>query len=164
VEVETAARRYLLAQSAVAAYVGTKVFKFKLEELINGSGGAAIVLNRVSSWAGSNPVNSSRFPILAVDVTTDSSRDDLGEITTVDATDKAYAATGVVIPLFTYPSLRGQWIGAVGSNPGLYVISSAMWREPRLIGVGDMHGSTVLNEAQIGDTKTVRTEFALQVA
>ena len=124
----------------------------------------AIVINRGPGWAGAGPVNSQRFPRLLVDVTADPSRDATGAITVSDAEDRAFAAAGVVIPLFTFPALRGERIGAVGSNPGLYVISSQLWEAPRLITVADLHGSTVMNQAAMGDTKAVRTEFALAIS
>jgi hypothetical protein len=161
-EIESSIRRYVLGLPVVAA-VGQKVFKFRLEELIDGTGSSAIVINRGAGWASPDPVKSTEFPRLIIDAVSDPTRDDTGAITTSDAADKAFAVARQIIPWFTFPNLRGEYIGAVGSNPGLYVVSSQQWAEPRLISLGDLHGTAVLNEQAMGDTLTVRTEFALQI-
>jgi hypothetical protein len=154
-EIESAARRYLLSLQPVTGYVGQKVFKFRLQEPIEGTGGLAIVVNRQSGWAAPEQIGTTEKPRLSVDCWADPTRVvGSGEIQALDAEDKAYALARVVRPYFCYPYLRNVFIGAVGSNPGLRVVDSDCNIEPRLL---EDHAT------DRGDTVTVRIEFALSV-
>jgi hypothetical protein len=150
-EIESAARRYLLGIPEVAGYVGTRVFKFDLVEPLEGTGDRAVVVARQPGWRSPESVGTSEFPRLAVDCWADPTRvPDSGEIQTLDAADKAYALARVIRPWFCFPHLRNQWIGAFGSNPGLRVVDS----EPRML-----EGHPVA----AGDMVAVRIEFSMTV-
>jgi DNA-binding transcriptional regulator YdaS (Cro superfamily) len=106
-------------------------------------------------------VQSVEYPRLIVDSKSDASRLATGEISVDDATDRALAVDKAVRGALLYPELRGERVGAVGSNPGLYVISCQRWAEPRIITAADRHSAA--ERAAEGDVVTVRTEYALEV-
>lgn len=154
-EVEAAARRYLMRDPTVAGYVQDRVYKNEAP-LLDSSGQSWLVVSRGSGWASPDDVQSAEFPRLIVDCTSDPDREN-GLIVRDNAADKAYALARVVTPLFTFPNLRGRYIGGIGSTPGLFVISASKYAEPRLRTPADQH------PPREGDTVTVRCEFALMV-
>lgn len=154
-EVATAARRYLLGLADVASLVQQRVYKYALDVPVDGTGQAAVVVHPMPGWATPDPVQSSEFPRLAVDCHADPSRvPGTGEVAVADAEDKAFALARAIIPWFRYPRLWGEWMGGFGSRPGLYVVTTAQWAEPRIV---EGHPGNV------GDIRIVRAEFALQV-
>lgn len=164
-EVESAARRELLQDSTVNGYVAGKVFKYRLEEQIDGTSGRALVVSRNNGWATPDTVKSAEYPILAIKCYADPTRDSAGLITSMDATDKAFALWRVVDRLFH--AKRGQRWGAFGSDPGMMVVTSRRWREPATVGSHDQHGGGGKSGGQagdpLGDAVYVYAEYALQV-
>ena len=137
------------------------MFKFRLGEQIDGTGRAAVVLTRGPGWASPDQVQSTEYPRLFVDSLADPTRGPAGEIMVQDGEDRAFALAMTIRPWFRYPRLRGERMGSFGSRPGLLVISSQQWAEPRLIRASDYH--TILERKQAGDVVAVRTEYALEV-
>ena len=151
-ELETAARRQLLGVPAVTGYVQQKVFKYRLEEMIDSTGGRAVVVRRSGQWSTPDPVQTSEYPVLTVDCYADPTRTPEGEIDQLDAEDKAFAVFRTIDPVFH--ARRNERWGAFGSAAGLLVVSSARWREPSL--VGDQPG-----EDELGDVVIVRAQYAV---
>lgn len=153
-ELTTAARRYLLGINDVTSQVQQRVFKWRLEEPIEGTGSPAIVVSQLGGWATPERVNTQEFPVLAVDCHADPDRGPGGEIAVDNAFDKAFGLARAVRPWFFYPHLRGTWMGGIGSNPGLMVIECAPYTDPY---IREGH------EQEQGDVRVVRTEFAFVV-
>lgn len=158
-EVETAVRRYLLDQAPVTGYVQAKVFKFRLEESIEGTSGLAIVVARNNGWATPDPITTQEYPILSVKCYADPTRFDDGEIRTLDAPDKA-AALYRTVNQFLHAKRGVRW-GARGSDEGLFVVTSQRWREPTLVTQKDLYGHAANDP--LGDVVYVHAEYALQV-
>jgi len=157
-ELLPAVRRYLLSSNTVVSLVSDRVWKWDEDGSVEGTGQRAIVLNQGPGWAGPDPVQSSEFPTLQVDAIADHDRGPGGEIDTRNGEDKAMGLIRAVIPLFRYPAMRGEWIGAFGSHAGLLVISSQLWAHPRFIRGADAHPPNA------GETVRCRIVFALNVA
>lgn len=158
-EVEAAARREFLSSDTVKGYTGERVFRHRLEEVVDGTGKHAIVVARNNGWATPDPVKTAEYPILGVKCYADSTRNATGEVTKEDAADKAFALARVVTRLLH--ARRGRWWGAVGSNPGLMVVTCQKWKEPVLVTEKDKHGEG--SGDPLGDSVYVYVEFALQV-
>lgn len=159
-EIETAARRMLLAAPAAAGYVQDRVYKFSLLEPVEGTGGRAIVVRRSNGWSQPDAVQSSEYPVLALDFWADNDRDADGLSVAANAIDKAYAVYRAVDPLFH--RVRDAWWGAGGSNRGLRVISSTRFAEPSHRSAVDRHAGGA-NETDIGDSAVVTVTYALHL-
>lgn len=158
-ELETAFRRHLLAAEPVAGYVGQKVYKHRLGEKIDGTGGRAIVLYRNNGWATPDPVTTQEYPILALKLYADPDRDTDGQVKEFNGEDKAFALYRVVDRFVR--GLRGVWVGGVAQTPGLLVITSQRWKEPVISTEKDRHGQTTGDP--LGDSVYAYVEYALQV-
>lgn len=158
-EVESAARRYLLGDTTVTGYVQARVHKWRLEEKVDGTGKSAIVVYRNNGWATPDPVTTQEYPILAVKAYSDATRDSTGEIVKSDAEDRAFALMRAISNRLRRQ--RGEWWGAVGADPGLLVVTCAPWKEPTLVTEKDRHGQT--SGDPLGDAVYAYGEFALQV-
>lgn len=154
-EIESAVRRHLLRDNTVRGYVEERVWKFRLEEAVDQTGLAALVVVRGNGWATPQPRNTQEYPILHVDAVVDPAREISGEIARLDAEDRAFALARVVNGILH--GLRGVRLGGYARDPGLMVNSCQRWSEPRLITGADMHPPTA------GDTVKVRSEFAFDV-
>lgn len=158
-EIETAVRRMLLSVPAVTGYTQQKIFKFRLEEPIEGTSARSIVVSRNNGWAMPDEVKTSEFPILRLQLFSDPDRGAAGEILRLNAEEKAWALYRVVDPLFH--GKRDVWWGAGGSSEGLRVVTSRRWREPVLVTQHDLHGRPSADP--LGDSVYVEAEYALQV-
>lgn len=158
-EIETAARKMLLGVPAVTGYVQQKVFKFRLEEKVDGTGGRAIVVERNNGWASPDTVTSQEYPILRIKMFADPDRESSGEIKMLNAEEKAWAMHRVVDPLIH--GKRGMVWGASESNSGLLVVTARRWKEPVLVGPHDLHGHPSMDP--LGDSVYVEADYALQV-
>ena len=162
-EVESAFRRALLASSAVTGYVQQAVWKFRLEDHVDGQGTRAVVLYRDGGWAAPNDMNTPEFPLLTVECWADCTRNHVAgratEKAAEDAIDNAYALYRVVDAVL-HPMPRGLRWGAVGSDPGLLVVGGQRWSEPSHYDAtrGDGFGR------QFGEAAMVRATYALQVS
>lgn len=133
-EIETAARRLLLADETVNSYVAGKVFKGTLLQTPEGTGGYAIVVRRGAGWWSPDPVNTSEYPLLVVECWADPDREN-GVKKRENGADKAWALFRAVDGLLH--AQRDQWWGAGGANPGLRIISCARDSEPVAVGGPD---------------------------
>jgi hypothetical protein len=131
VEIEPATRRRLLDDPTVAGYVDGKGFTHRLHDGVDvgETGGRAFVVRRVGGWATPDPVTSQEYPLLSIDCYAGDSRDAGGNITAFDATSGAFALWRTIDAVLHAPE-RGTWWGAIGSNPGLLVVTSQRWGEP----------------------------------
>ncbi len=148
-EIETALRKYLLSKSPVTGYVGQKVFKFELQEPVAGTGGRAIVVRRVGSWATPDPVMTAEFPLVQVECWADPDRDGDGNVLVSNAVDKALAVQRVVDPL-----LHGK---RAVTWSDLTVVSCARFSDSVIVSPSDQHGS-----GSLGDSAYVWTRYAVQ--
>src|ERR1044071_5898555 len=78
-ELPAAARRLLLQQPAVTGYVGSKVHKHQLWDHVDQKGTRAIVVRMAGGWEQPDRVQTSQFPLLAVDCWADCSRGETGD-------------------------------------------------------------------------------------
>lgn len=158
-EVATAFRRHLLGHDPTTGYVQQRVFKYRLGEKIDGTGGRAVVVYPNNGWATPDPVTTQEYPILAVKCFADHDRDDDAQIREYNAEDKAMALYRVVDQRLR--GIRGRWIGSVGQNPGLFVVTSQRWKEPVITTEKDRHGQQ--SGDPLGDVVYAYVEYALQV-
>lgn len=156
-ELTTAARRYLLGVPTVASLVQQRIYKDRLDEAVNGTGRAALVLSRQPGWGGRDPVQTVEFPRLFVDAHVDPTRNDTGEVEVRNGEDRGFALVRAVNRAFTYPTLWGQRMGGFGSRPGLMVVSCQPYVEPRVVEGADVG-------VKDDDVVIIRTEIALAVA
>lgn len=156
-EVTTAARRHLLRLDSLRGYVDLRIFKHRLEEKVDGTGKAAVVVKRTGGWASPDPINTAEFPVLLLEFHADPSRNEYGEITVSNAEDRAWAMHRVVDPFLH--GKRDEWWGGIGSDRGLKVVSSARAEEPTLTAQADQHAGA----PPLGDAVFVSARYALQV-
>ena len=72
-EIEAAARRYLLSKYAITNLVERRVYKFTLPTALEGTGDTAIVVRRRGGWAAPG-WGSQEYPLLVIDCFADHSR------------------------------------------------------------------------------------------
>lgn len=128
-EVEAALRRFLLDQAVVTGYVGTRVWKDKLEDVIDGSGQRALVVGRVGGWAPPQLRNTQEYPIVRVEFWADHTRNEDGSIRTEDGLTSCYAMYRAIDPLL-HGKRDVRW-GVTGSSEGLLIIGCSRYAEPR---------------------------------
>lgn len=157
-EVESGARKVLLADSTVSGYVGTKVFKFRLEEKVDGTSGRSLVVYRNNGWATPDPVTTQEYPILAVKCYADPDRDAGGQIKLMNAEDKAMALYRAVNKVLH--GKRGVWWGAGGSETGILIVGCQRWKEPFIVREKDQHGQSAGDP--LGDAVYAYVEYAIQ--
>jgi len=127
-ELETAARKHPLDQTRVQNLVSGRVYKFELEEPVEGTGKASIVLYRKEAWAKPGK-NSQEYPILVVDCYADHSRDPDGGQTKDDRNDRAFQLYREVDRvLHQKDRFSRQW--PVGDEDGLLVLGCFRGSEP----------------------------------
>ena len=102
--------------------MGGKVWKYRLEDPVDGSGGRAIVVKRVGGWAGPNAVNTQEFPKIRLELWSDHSRDLDGDVAAYDGLTSAFAMFRAVDPLLH--GVRDVRWGAV------FVVGCSRWSEP----------------------------------
>lgn len=155
-ELETAARKYLLTDDTIRGYVvsgtETRCYKHRLETPVHGSGKIAIVVSRNGGWAQPDEVQTVEFPVLRVDVVADPDRDVDGGIRVMNGEDKAAAVLRVVDRLLQ--NQRGVMWG--GPN-GLLVITCGRWREMAFFSQEDLHGKRL----DLGDSIMARREYRM---
>lgn len=153
-EIETAARRFLLAHDGVRGYVGDKVTKFSLLEHVDGTGGRAIVVRRSNGWKTPDSVQTSEFPLLLVDCWADCDRVG-GDKVADNAVDKAFAVYRVVDKLLH--AKRDFMMG------DLRIISSQRWSEPFFETANDAHKGVASLSTPKGDSAVVTAQYALHL-
>ena len=124
-ELTTAVRRYLLAQSAVTGYVQTRVWKDRLEDVLDRTGQRAIVVKDAGSWSVPQARNTQEYPLLRIEFWADHTRDDDDTIAVEDGMSSARALFRVVDPL-----LHGVRDVRWGGDDGLFVIGCQRYSEP----------------------------------
>lgn len=149
-EIEAAARRFLLQQQAVTGYVQNRVWRHTRQETLDGTGQRAIVVRRNTGWAQREQRNTQEFPLLVVEYWADHTRDDTGAIMKTDALDNAFALYRVVDPL-----LHGKRNVKWGD---LTIVSSQCWAEPFSETAERSHGKRA---AEIGDLAVVSATYAI---
>lgn len=137
-ELETAVRKLLLASDAVTGYVGTKVHKFRLDGVLDGTGGRAVVVRRVGGWARPQQVNTGEYPLLEVQCWADHDRDETGGIAEATAEEKAWALWRVVDPLLH--GCTGAVWGEEDDRAGLEVLTCSRWAEGVVLSASQMDG------------------------
>lgn len=121
-EIETAARKVLLADATVAGYVGPKVRKFTLLDALDRTAGRAIVLKRDGQWRRRDWQRSAEYPILRVECWADHDRDGVGDMTEANAEEKALALWRAVDSRLHSREME-QW-------DELWIASCSLWSEP----------------------------------
>jgi hypothetical protein len=148
VEIDAAARRRVMSIVPIVGYVQSKVFRFRLEQTVQGTGGRAIVVTRQAGWQTPDPVQTYASPMLWIDCYADPDRDQAGLMV------QAYAVARCLDVLHNE---RDTYWGAVGSNPGLRVVYCGKAGEPRLMTDADRHR----DDDPLGDMALVRTYWRL---
>jgi hypothetical protein len=164
VELPAAARRLLMQQPPVTGYVGSKVYKHKLWTHVDQTGGRAVVVRLAGGWDTPDRVQTSQFPILAVDCWADCSRDqETGDKLAEDALDNAWAVYRVVDPVLH--RVRNALWGSSGADPeGAYVVESSRYQEP-YSQTKDEAGTAQLPYAvDMGESAVVTAQYAVHLA
>jgi hypothetical protein len=160
-ELPAAARRLLMQQPAVVGYVGSKVYKHELWDHVDQTGGRAIVVRMAGGWDTPDRIQSSQFPVLAVDCWADCSRED-GDKVGEDALDNAWAVYRVVDPVLH--RVRNAMWGASGSDPGAYVVESFRWQEPYHMTKADSGSFGGLPyRVELGESAVVTAQYAVHL-
>lgn len=159
-ELETAARKLILADPTLNGYVSGKVYKFTLEEHVDGTGGMAIVVRRGSGWSASDPVKTSKYPTLYVDCWSDATRQD-GEVVIDNAIDRALSMTNAVDKLMH--GVRDVMWGETVPGTGLRVITCQRWNDVYFASAKDVHGQGDLPDMPRGNSAVATMQFALQI-
>jgi hypothetical protein len=159
VEIEPAARKRLLDDVTVRGYVGPDgVYKHQLLEHVDQQGTRKIVVRRSGGWAGPDRIQSSEYPVLAVDCWADCSRTagPNSPKRNFDCIENAWALFRAVDPLLH--RIRNQWWGAYASNPGLRVFESVRSREPIAVTKDESHGGRFY-AVELGESCVVTAEY-----
>jgi hypothetical protein len=152
-------RRLYLTDDTVHGLTGDWVWKYRLFEPIMESGKRAIVVDRNNGWATPDNVKTSEFPVARVRFYADVSRDENGDKRVDDAPERAFAMYRAADKL-VHAKRDVVW-GAVGSNPGLRVITARRGAEPILVTDSDRHGESA--GEPLGEAVYVMVEYHLQV-
>lgn len=161
-ELPAAARRLLMQQPSVTGYVGSKVYKHKLWDHVDRTGGRAVVVRMAGGWETPDRIQTSQFPILAVDCWADCSRDGAGDKAAEDALDNAWAVYRVVDPVLH--RVRNAMWGASGADEGAYVVESFRWQEPFHQTKQDQAGAAVPYSVDMGEAAVVVAQYAVHLA
>jgi hypothetical protein len=128
-ELPGATRRHLLEQPGVRGYVQDGVYKHRLLDHVNGTGGRAVVVRMAGGWDKPDHTQTSQYPLLAVDCWADCSRDEHGDRSAEDCLDNAWALYRAVDDVL-HQARNALW-GASQSDPeGAYVVSCIRSQEP----------------------------------
>lgn len=160
-ELEAAARRWALADATITGYVVQKVYKYRMMESLDGTGGAALVLKRDGGWTQPDSVQTAERPTLIAQCWADADRDGDGFMLTGNAEEKAWALYRAVAARFH--GVRGQRWGVTADNPGLMVVSCARWAEPIVSFQGNLHAGDP-DKTLIAEGAIVTAKFAVQIA
>jgi hypothetical protein len=160
VELEAAARRHLLTDSTITGYVAGRVEPFRLKRRVDPHGTRAIVIERGPAWSETERYEgaSAEFPTLAIRCWADSTRDNDGNVTSLNRVENAYAVWRAVHN-FIHNRRPGQIWGRTGSNPGLLVNTCSLWAGPT-----HLDGQGSINGVPVGEAAVVTASYAMNVA
>lgn len=127
-ELETAARKHLLDKVTITTLVGQRVWKFRPQEPLEGTGHAGIVVVRRGQWTKPTH-NSQEYPMLVVECYADHSRAADGEALKDDAEERCYQV-GREVDRVLHQVDREHRHWPEGDTDGLYVIGSFRGSEP----------------------------------
>jgi hypothetical protein len=159
VEIEPAARKRLLEDPTVRGYVdGDGVYKHQLLQHVDQQGTRRIVVRRSGGWGSPDRVQSSEYPILAVDCWADCTRENGpgSPKRSFDCIENALALYRVVDSLLH--RVRNQWWGAYGAHEGLRVFEVTRSREPFPITKDESHGGRFFG-VELGESCCVTAEY-----
>jgi hypothetical protein len=127
-EVTTGVRAKLLSIAALDSYVAGKVYKDRLEDTLDGSGGRAVVVDVPTGWATPQQVNTQEYPIVRVRLWADHQRDADGNVTVYDGLTSARAMYRSMDS--ELHGVRDERWGATLDRAGLFVVTCQRWTEP----------------------------------
>lgn len=157
-ELTTAARRYLLAQAAVTGYVQTRVWKDRLEDVLDRTSQRAIVVKDAGAWSVPQRRNTQEYPLLRIEFWADHTRHDDGTIDIEDGMTSARALYRVVDPL-----LHGVRDVRWGGPDGLFVIGCSRYSEPLPIAANELAtGRPVPTDSDAYEAQGVAVLYAVQ--
>lgn len=157
-ELTTAARRYLLSQAAVTGYVQTRVWKDRLEDVLDRTGQRAIVVKDAGAWSVPQRRNTQEYPILRIEFWADHTRHDDGTIDVEDGMTSARALYRAVDPL-----LHGVRDVRWGGDDGLFVIGCSRYSEPLPITASELAtGRPVPTDSDAYEAQGVAVLYAVQ--
>jgi hypothetical protein len=159
-ELESAVRRKLLADSTVTAYVGNRIYINRLEEPVAPAGHRALVIHRGPGWAETEHYEGAggEFPTLILDAWSDNTRDADDEILRTDRLTNSRAVWRAAHRVLHNPR-PGQIWGANGSNPGLLIVTSTLWIHPT-----DLEGNGQRTGTPLGEAGITTATYALHIA
>lgn len=140
----TAARRHLVADTALAALVGTSpafqvwVFRWRPYVIVEGTGQAAVVLAQRAGWQSPNMHNNMEFPRLQVEVWADLERDVNGNPASRTAEDLASDVLREVSRILHHP--RGDLQEWGDTNGKIRVLRSTRLDEMDIVDVPNGDG------------------------
>lgn len=151
-ELEAGARAFLLSQPVVTGYVVDKVWKHKLEDVLDGTGGRAIVLKRAGGWTSPQQRNTQEYPKLRVELWADQERNADGTVKEQNGLTSALAMFRAVDPL-----LHGVRDVRWGE---LFVIGCSRWSEPL---PGTSHDTSDVAGENGSEASMVFVDYAVQL-
>lgn len=157
-ELAAAARRHLQNDVTLRGYVQGRVYTFTLHDHVAPRGRRALVVRPSGGWAQPERRSGAEFPILYVDCWADVSRTDTGERAADDAISNAYALYRAVDRLLQ--GVRDQRWGALGTQPGLPIVSCERWAEPFHQTAAESHGGTAYG-VPLGEAAVVTVSYAV---
>ena len=160
-ELIPAARRHLNDMEVVAGFVQDRVWKDRLEDLLDGTGQRAIVVKRGGGWAMPQPRNTQEYPLLQIQFWADHQRNDDQTIRVEDGLSSAMAMYRAVDPLLH--GVRDQWWGATSSTTGMWVIGCQRYSEPMPLAENALAiGRPVPTDSDSFEAQCVVVNYAVQ--
>jgi hypothetical protein len=138
-ELVTAARKQLLRDTGIKNLVVDRVWKWRLEESLEGTGQTAIVLRNGGNWSKPGK-NSQEYPILTVECYADHSRTPDGSYPVLDREDRVMQLIRAVDRIFHQVDREVRY-WPEGDESGLLVLGSFRGTEPT--DVVERHGVAV---------------------
>lgn len=166
-ELDTAARHMALADATITGYVVAKVFKYRLMEGLQGTGGRAVVFRRDGGWGRPDESRTVEYPVLKTECWADVDRDDNGEQMAGKAEEKAWALWRALNARLHM--VRGERWGYSEDPPrdGLYIVRASRWSEASIEtsqSVASERGASLERALLIEGGAVVRCSYALEIA
>ena len=165
-EVEVALRRRLLAIPALVGYTtAERVYKDRLEAVLDGSGRRAAVVARSGAWTSHPPGsrNTQEYPLVRITYWADHDRNASKQMTKANGRANALALHRVVDPVIH--GIRDEWWGGTEEDPttGLLIIGCSRWSEPMPVSDGALaSGRPNAGDADSYEAEGIFVDYAIQ--
>lgn len=161
-ELVPAARRHLQGDLTIRGYVTDRVQAWRLHDRVDPHGRRAVVVRAAGGWSQPELRSGGEFPLLYIDCWADHTRSDAGDKAAEDNVTNAWAIYRPIDRLLQ--GVRGQQWGAIGTDPGLPIISVERWIEPIPQTSGDSHAgeaAALPYPVPLGEAAVVTVAYAI---